>query len=387
MIGFHQSAYSSQCAVGVAHSSCARDLGPQVVRQPDAPGLRERRRTQPAGDAADLHHVGHHVVGRVGVDRVLHVERSPPVLAALDRGFGLARDLRVARIVVRKRRLLDPRQTLAVEHAHPLHRVGGRQALVVIDHDRDAVAHRAAHRANDLDVLAHGRVADLRFHAGEAAPRPVLRDRRRTLRAVVADRAVGRDRLLDAAEKPHERRAVAARQRIPQRHVDRRQRDADETLRAEQPKAPRELVLDLGRGERLAFHQRLDIADELRDGRERRRRVGEHQSVSDDPSSNTDVGQHQRRFRDDAARRLMRLAHRDAHRAHAQFRELRGRTSVWLRRRSSSPPGMRSPPGPDVPHRGITATLTPPSATAYRDRARYALPTRTPRRPARDRRR
>ena len=251
---------------------------------------------------------------------MLQVERAPPVLAALDRRRRLARDQRVSRVVVRERRLLDPREPLGVEHAHPLHGLDRRQALVVIDHDRDLVADRAPHRADDRDVLLHRRIADLGLDAGEAALRPILGHLRRAQRAVVADRAVGRDRLLDAAQEPRQRRAVAPRERVPQRHVDRRERDADETLRAEQPEAPRELLLDLGRRERLALHQRREVADQLGDRLQRHRRVREHDAVADEAVVEHGVGQHQRRLGDGAARGLVRLAHRHAHRAHARGR-------------------------------------------------------------------
>ena len=73
----------------------------------------------------------------MGVHRMLQVERAPPVLAALDRRLRLARDQRVSRIVVRKGWLLDPRQSFVIEDAHPLHGLGRRQALVVVDHDGD----------------------------------------------------------------------------------------------------------------------------------------------------------------------------------------------------------------------------------------------------------
>jgi hypothetical protein len=59
---------------------------------------------------------------------------------------------------------------------------------------------------------------------------------------------------------------VAARQRIPQRHVDRRERHPDESLRPKEAKAPRELLLDLRRRQRIADEERRDVADELGDG-------------------------------------------------------------------------------------------------------------------------
>ena len=72
-----------------------------------------------------------------------------------------------------------------------------------------------------------------------------------------------------------------AGERVPQRHVDRGQRHADQALRPEQPEAPRELLLDLARRQRVALDQRFEVAHELGGRLQRRRRVGEHDAVAD----------------------------------------------------------------------------------------------------------
>ena len=87
-------------------------------------------------------------------------------------------------------RLFHPGQSLIVQGAQTLHRLGRRKALVVVHHDRDVPADRLTHRANDGDVLADGRVADLRFDPGETAFRPVFRDPGRFGDAVIADRPI-----------------------------------------------------------------------------------------------------------------------------------------------------------------------------------------------------
>ncbi|MFO0842652.1 MAG: hypothetical protein U0797_09700 [Gemmataceae bacterium] len=63
-------------------------------------------------------------------------------------------------------------------------------------------------------------------------------------------------------------------------------------------RAPGELLLDLGGGQRLALHHRPDVADQLGRRLKRRRRVGEHDAVADHPGVGDDVRQHQRRLRD-----------------------------------------------------------------------------------------
>ena len=52
----------------------------------------KRCRTKPTRHAAYLHDVGHHEIRCLRVNSVLHVERPPPVFAALDRSACLARN-------------------------------------------------------------------------------------------------------------------------------------------------------------------------------------------------------------------------------------------------------------------------------------------------------
>ena len=53
------------------------DFRPKVAGQPNAFRLGERSRAEPAGDAANLHYIRHHVIRRLGVDGVLHVQGAP----------------------------------------------------------------------------------------------------------------------------------------------------------------------------------------------------------------------------------------------------------------------------------------------------------------------
>ena len=171
------------------------DLGPQMVGDAQTARGGDGAGAKPAGDAADLHHVRHHIVRSVRIDRVLEVERAPPVLAALDRGPRLSRDLRVTCVVVRERRLLDPGEVELVEHAHALHRFNGGERLVEVDHDRNIGPDGLAHGANHRDILGHRRIPDLGLDAREAAPGPILRNAGGLRDAVVAHGAVGRHRI------------------------------------------------------------------------------------------------------------------------------------------------------------------------------------------------
>jgi len=71
---------------------------------------------QPAASlrAANLNDIGHHAIRGARVDGMLHIQHAPPVLAARDRRPCFARDKRMTRVVMRKRGLFYPDQTLVV---------------------------------------------------------------------------------------------------------------------------------------------------------------------------------------------------------------------------------------------------------------------------------
>ena len=218
--------------------------------------------------------------------------------------------------VVGKRRLLDPRQSFVVEPLRTHNGVRRRKRLVVIDHQRHIVADHAAHRAHDLDVFAHARIADLRFDAFEPALGPLRRDAGGTLRAVVAGRTVCRDRLRRRAEQLHERKILGSRERVPKRHIDRRHCDPGQPLRTEQAEARRQKSLDGQRRDGLSGNERLERLDEECRGPERELGIAKHIAVADDALIGQDIGQYEWRLHDRAARGSMRLDHRNLDRAH-----------------------------------------------------------------------
>jgi hypothetical protein len=73
--GFHQSAYSSQWAVVVAHSNCALISGQRWLERRMV-GFAERCGPYPPARAANLHHINHHIIGGFGVDGVLHAAHT-----------------------------------------------------------------------------------------------------------------------------------------------------------------------------------------------------------------------------------------------------------------------------------------------------------------------
>lgn len=112
---------------------------------------------------------------------------------------------------------------------------------------------------------------------------------------------------------------VSAGQRVPQGHVDRGERDTDQTLRPQQAEALGELLLDCERGECVPLHHRRDIPDQLRRRPEGRRRVGEHQAVTADAGVGDNVRQDQGGLRHHAAGRLVWFGHRHANRSDAEL--------------------------------------------------------------------
>src|SRR5208282_1629902 len=142
---------------------------------------------------------------------MLHVQRSPPVFPALDGGFRSARYQRMTSVIMGERRLFHPSDAFIIKHTQALNSLARRQALVVVNHDRNGVTDRFTHGTDDRNVFLHCGITDLGFYAREAALSPIFRDFRRPFDAVVAHCTVGWNWFLDTTKQPHERCPVAAR--------------------------------------------------------------------------------------------------------------------------------------------------------------------------------
>src|SRR5260370_25749866 len=105
---------------------------------------------------------------------MLHIERAPPILTTLNWGLGFARYHRVSDVIVGEGRLFDPRESFVVQHAQTLHGLGRCQRLVIVDHDRDGVAHRLPHGTHHREVLLHRWIADFGLDTLKAALHPVF---------------------------------------------------------------------------------------------------------------------------------------------------------------------------------------------------------------------
>ena len=109
---------------------------------------------------------------------------------------------------------------------------------------------------------------------------------------------------------------MSSRERVAERHVDRRHRDPGQALRSEQAEARCEKSLDGQRRHGLPGNERLERLDEQRRGLEREVCIAEHVAMADNALIGQHVGQYERRLHDRAARGSMRLDHRNLDRAH-----------------------------------------------------------------------
>jgi hypothetical protein len=87
----------------------------------------------------------------------------------------------------------------------------------------------------------------------------------------------------------------------------------------------REPVRDLNRRERLTLYEGLQILDEISGWLQASDGVCEYNAVSDCAVVRDNIGQHQRRFGDCSARRLMWLRHWNAYGTNAKRANLRTR--------------------------------------------------------------
>ena len=124
------------------------------------------------------------------------------------------RDQRMPSVIMGQRRFFDPGEAFIVKHAQAPNSFARRQALVVVNHDRDGIADRFARGTDDGDIFLHRGIAELDFYAREAALGQIFRDFRRAFDAVISHCAVGRKRLFNTTKQPHERCPVTARKRI-----------------------------------------------------------------------------------------------------------------------------------------------------------------------------
>ncbi len=228
--------------------------------------------------------------------------------------------MRVTRKIAGQHGLLDPFEAFAVEGEDTVDRLGGGQRLVVVHHDGDIGADGRPDGADHPQVLGDAGIADFGLDAAKAPLRPVLGGAGGFDFAFVTDCAIGGHGFFDATQKTRERSVMEARERVPKRHVDSRQRHRDEPLRTEETEAPLEFGGDLDGRELVAGNQRLDVADEVGGRPQGGGAIRERDAAADNSGFGDGVRQDERGFGDGSAGGAVRL-HGNAHGADLQRAE------------------------------------------------------------------
>ena len=141
----------------------------------------------------------------------------------------------VAGVVGPEAGLFEPADVEFVDAAAEVERLGAGVALVCVDGDDEVVAGCFAGGGDAFGVLAGGLAADLEFAAVEAAFAPfgdLVADPGEVAAVVAAD-DVDRDRVAVAAPELPQRPAERFPDRVPERDVDRGERDQPDPLVAE----------------------------------------------------------------------------------------------------------------------------------------------------------
>ena len=214
-------------------------------------------------DAAAVRHVGLRIGDAADVDHLLELPQRAEVLAGRDRHAALAHDARVPRDVVGDRRLLEPDELELAQQPRGADRVIDRPAHVGVGHQREVGAEVLPHLAHALDVLGELVAADLHLDRAEAlrpevvglAEQPVERE------LEVDPAGVARHARIEAAEHPPQRLAGALGREVPERDVDRRDRQHHRPAAAAVVERPPHLLPQrLDPAGVLALEQRREVA-------------------------------------------------------------------------------------------------------------------------------
>ena len=192
-------------------------------------------------------------------------------------------------------RLLDPVQIELGKARDAPARLDRIERLIVVDHQGDLGADRLPHPGDDRRITGEIAVAYLDLD-GAKSRFDRLRDCRQVgLEVYEAVAVIGRERARLAAKQGHDRHAAGARKRVPERHVEARDRHADQALPPEQAKAAVELAHQRDGRERLAGKFGAKTVDQPHQRPQRKRRVGEDIAAPDESMRGADVDQDQRR--------------------------------------------------------------------------------------------
>ncbi len=173
--------------------------------------LRQMRDLEPWRDPADPRHVGLDNRARITFEILAEMRGVVERLADGDRDGRVCRELDVAGEILRRQRLLEPREAERLERAGAADRLRNAEALIRVDHELEGIADGFAHRGEPRDILRDMRLSDFQFRAAESGGLgfQCLRNQR-----------FGRQMQPAALGRVHGHPRPRATRRLPQREAD-----------------------------------------------------------------------------------------------------------------------------------------------------------------------
>ena len=258
------------------------DVGGEVY----AVRLAQCRRAEESGDSADAFQVDEHRPHCPRIEQHLEAAHAVRVLAGRERDRAMTTDRLQSGEVLIVHGILEPIQVQVLDGGGEADRGGHVVGLRRVDHQRAAGADRIADRGNTIALIRDVGRRHPHLHAAEARLHQALRGDRALLRAQRGPEVSGRvhrDLLARHPEQPLHRLTDGAAARVPDRHVERRERHHREPRCAQEVHVePFELVEDRpDTGDVLAEDVRRHTANQLGDCPSRRRipRVRESDAV------------------------------------------------------------------------------------------------------------
>ena len=232
----------------------------EVRRYRQVPGLRHVPDAHELGDAADASEVRHQHIRRLGLYQRAEAVAGVFGLTGGDRRVERGGERGVAGHVIRRHRLLEPVEADRLQRAAESERMPDIEPLVRIRHQPDIGADGVADRLGALDILLPARLAEPHLHGAEALLEEGLR-----LGDELVPRArepepaavIGRHGVAAGAEQAVDWLAERLAARIPERHVERREREQRHALVADEVHLGPEPVPDAFDPVRVLADERL----------------------------------------------------------------------------------------------------------------------------------
>ena len=197
-------------------------------------GLGHAGHLHPLGDAADADQVDHHDVDGTRLDHVAERHDAPDILAPGNRRGQRGVDPGQALVVVAGGDVLQPEQADLLGPPADIDRLLGAPALIDVAHQLDVGADGIAHHPHAADFLRRRRVAG-QGHLGFHLDKPLVHQPARGGGGLLVGQApaqrsagIGRHPIAHPAEQLPQRLFQRVALDVPQRQVDRRQRQQED---------------------------------------------------------------------------------------------------------------------------------------------------------------